>query len=280
MFVKDYQLVLRNITMEQTEETSVQNSKVKGLYRRAMGLGDTVQFVLRVIKEAFLPPFEFNEIIRQAYEVGFKSIFPVSITALGMGIVLVLQSRPALVEFGAGSYIPSMAAVSIIREIGPLITALVCAGNIGSNITAELGSMKISDQIDAMEVSGINPFKYLVVTRVISSTLIIPILVIHADAISLIGSFIGANVKGQISLRLFFGQVVEKLSFNDIAPSIIKSFIFGFIIGIVGCYKGYTSENGTAGVGKATNASVINSLMLVIITDMVVTQISNIFNLL
>ena len=245
-----------------------------------LSLADITQFTFRFFKELFLPPYEFNEIINQSFFIGFKSLLPVSITAFIMGIVIVLQSRPSLVEFGAGSYIPAMAAVSIIREVGPLTTAIICAGNIGSSICAELGSMKVTEQIDAMEVSGAKPFKFLIVTRVIGATLIIPILVVHADAISLMGSFAGANIKGDSSLQLFFTQVFEKLRFNDVFPSVIKSFLFGFAIGIMSCYKGYTSHNGTEGVGKATHSSVVTSLILVIFIDMIVVQISNIFNLL
>lgn len=243
-------------------------------------LAEISQFFFRFIKEAILPPYELNEILIQSFEIGFKSLVPVCITSFIMGIVLVLQSRPALVEFGAGSYMPAMAAISIIREVGPLITAMVCAGNIGSSISAELGSMKVTEQIDAMEVSGINPFKFLVVTRIIGTTFIIPVLVVFADAISLCGSFVGANIKGESSFPLFFSQVFERLSFNDVIPSVIKSFLFGLTIGLISCYQGFSSENGTEGVGRATNASVIASLMLVIVIDMVIVQLSTIFNML
>lgn len=242
-------------------------------------LGGSAQFLFRFIKEAFIPPFEFNEITRQSFEIGFKSLIPVGITSFIMGMVIVLQARPALVEFGAGSFMPALSAVSIVRETGPLITALICAGNIGSNISAELGSMKVTEQIDAMEVSGANPFKYLVVTRIISTTLIIPILVVHADAISFFGAFTGANIKGETSLPLFFTQVFERLTFNDIYTSFTKAILFGFTIGFISCYNGFTAENGTEGVGKSTNAAVVISLILVIYIDMVVVQIANIFNL-
>lgn len=267
-------------SLENTNHAAQNVSRSYRVRKKIIELGDFTLFFFRFWKEVFLPPYELNEVLRQSYEIGFKSLYPVSITAFVMGIVLVLQSRPALVEFGAGSYIPSMAAISIIREVGPLITALVCAGNIGSSISAELGSMKVTEQIDAMEVSGVRPFKFLVVTRVLATTFIIPILVVHADAISLLGSFFGSNIKGQSSPSLFFGQVFEKLTFDDIIPSFTKSFIFGFIIGIISCYKGFTSKNGTEGVGRATNAAVINALLLVIITDMIITQLSSIFNLL
>lgn len=237
------------------------------------------KYFWRFWKEVFVPPYEMNEITRQAYSVGFKSMPLVSVTAFIMGLVIVIQSRPALIEFGAGSYIPSMSALSIIREVGPLITALVCAGNIGSSISAELGSMKVTEQIDSMEVSGTNPFKFLAVSRIIACTIMIPVIVIYADVISLFGSYAGANIKGEISFNLFFAQVFERLSFNDVSPAFIKSFFFGFSIGLIGCYKGFTSTKGTEGAGKAANSSVVISLFLVILLDMVAVQVASIFNI-
>lgn len=237
-------------------------------------------FTYRFFKELFTPPYEISETLIQSFLIGFKSLPLISLTAFVMGLVLVLQSRPSLVEFGAGAYVPALAAASIIREIGPIVTGMVCAGNIGSSIAAELGSMKDTEQIDAMEVSGANPFKFLAVTRITAATLVIPMLVLHADLLSLFGSFLGANIKSEISIRLFFFEVFEKLTFKDILPAFIKSFFFGFAIGITACYKGFTSENGTEGVGRSANASVIISMVFVILIDMVAAQIGSIFNIL
>lgn len=237
-------------------------------------------FTFRFFRELFTRPFEAGEIMVQSFFIGIKSLPLITLTAFVMGLVLVLQSRPSLVEFGAGAYVPAMAAASIVREIGPMVTGMVCAGNIGSSTTAELGSMKVTEQIDAMEVSGTNPFKYLAVTRIVATTLVIPVLIIYADLFSLIGSFLGANIKGEISLKLFFSDVLEKLSFKDVLPSFIKSFFFGFAIGMVACYKGFTSENGTEGVGRSANASVIISMVFVILIDMIAAQVGTIFNLL
>ena len=133
----------------------------------------------------------------------------VGITGFIIGLVLTLQTRPTLMEFGAVSWMPSMVGISIVREIGPIITALVCAGRIGSGIGAELGSMRVTEQIDAMEVSGTNPFKYLVVTRVLAVTLMLPLLVIVGDAIALYGSFLVENLKGNVSFMLFFNKVFD-----------------------------------------------------------------------
>ena len=194
-----------------------------------------------------------------------------------MGLVLDLQTRPTMIEFGADAYMPSMVGISIIREIGPVITALICAGKVGSGIGAELGSMKVTEQIDAMEVSGTNPFKYLVVTRIMATTLMLPVLVIFADTVSLFGSFLVENIKGQVSIQLYFSTVFNALAFSDLIPSIVKSFFFGFAIGLIGCYKGYHSKKGTSGVGKAANSAVVVASMLLFVIDFIAVLITDIF---
>lgn len=239
------------------------------------GIAELAEFSARVFREAFRPPYEFREVLNQAYDTGIRSFVLVSITAFILGLVLVMQSRPTMVEFGAGAFLPAMSSISIVREIGPLVTALICAGKIGSGIAAELGSMKVTEQIDAMEVSGTNPFKYLVATRILATTLMIPILTVYADFISLSGAFIGSNIKDNINLNFFFNRVFEALHYTDVAPSFIKTFFFGFTIGLVGCTKGYNSKKGTEGVGKAANVSVVVSMVGVIVIDMVVTQITS-----
>src|SRR5678816_2171179 len=170
-----------------------------------------------------------------------------------MGLVLTMQLRPSLIAYGVESQLPAMVGIAIVREIGPVITALICAGKIGSGIGAELGSMKVTEQIDAMEVSGTNPFKYLVVTRVLATTLMLPILVLLSDAISLYGSYLGVNIRGVTSTSLFYYQVMDILAFGDIIPAFIKTFFFGFAVGLIGCFKGYYSSKGTEGVGRSAN---------------------------
>src|SRR5688572_6223625 len=165
--------------------------------------GGVSAFTGRFFKEGLRPRYEWQEFFRQCYIVGYKSLPLVGITAAIMGMVLTVQSRPTLEEFGAESWLPSMVAISVVREIGPVITALICAGKIGSSIGAELGSMKVTEQIDAMEVSGTNPFKYLVVTRVLAATFMLPVLILLGDAISLYGSWLGVNIHGNTSFNLF-----------------------------------------------------------------------------
>ncbi|MFT5847272.1 MlaE family ABC transporter permease [Psychroserpens sp.] len=240
-------------------------------------IGDISYFTARFFKELFKRPFEFKELLNQCYNMGNKSLLLVGITGFIIGLVLTLQTRPTLMEFGAVSWMPSMVSISIVREIGPILTALVCAGRIGSGIGAEIGSMKVTEQIDAMEVSGTNPFKYLVVTRILAITLMLPILVIMGDAIALFGSFLVENAKGNVSFTLYFSQVFDSLEFGDIIPATIKSFFFGLAIGIVGCYKGYYCEKGTAGVGRAANTAVVLTSLLLFIIDFIAVFVTDIF---
>ncbi len=240
-------------------------------------VGELSYFTGNFFKVVFKRPFEFKEFLRQCYYIGNRSLLLVGVTGFIIGLVFTLQSRPTLEQFGAASWIPSMVSVSIIREIGPIITALICAGRIGSGIGAELGSMRVTEQIDAMEVSGTNPFKYLVVTRVLATTLMLPLLVFFGDVIGIYGSYLVENLKSNVSIVLYSNQVVQILEFSDVIPSTIKSFFFGFAIGIVGCFKGYYCKKGTAGVGKAANSAVVYTSMLLFIIDFVAVFVTNIF---
>lgn len=225
----------------------------------------------------FKPPYEFKELIKQSYLIGYKSFPLVAITGFILGLVMTIQSRPTLANFGAESWLPAMVSVSIIRELGPAITSLIFAGKVGSGIGAELASMNVTEQIDAMEVSGMNPFKYIVVTRVVATSLMLPVLVIAGDAVSLFGTYLAVNLKGTVSFHLFFLQVFASLDFTDIFPALIKTIFFGFAIGLIGCYKGYNSKNGTEGVGVAANASVVLGSLSIFIIDMIAVQITSFF---
>lgn len=246
----------------------------EGLRSFLMEIGEISRFIARFFREVWSPPYEIKEILHQSYEVGYRSLPLVGLTAFIIGLVLTLQSRPTLARFGAESWLPAMVGISIIREIGPVIIALVCAGKIGSSIGAELGSMKVTEQIDAMEVSGTNPFKYIVVSRILSTTFMIPVLVIIGDAIALMGSYLAVKITGSVSLTLFFNAVFESADFSDFIPAFIKTFFFGFAIGAIGCYKGYNSKKGTEGVGESANSSVVVASLLVFVIDLVAVQIT------
>jgi len=238
-------------------------------------VGELAVFAGRFFKETFSRPIEFREFLNQCYNMGNKSLLLVGITGFILGLVFTLQSRPTLVEFGAVAWMPQMISMSIVREIGPMMIALISAGRIGSGIGAELGSMKVTEQIDAMEVSGTNPFKFLVVTRILATTMMIPILVMYGDFIALFGSALVENIKGGVSFQFYFNQVFQTITFTDLIPATIKTFFFGFAIGLVGCFKGYNSTKGTAGVGKASNAAVVYTSMLLFIIDFIAVFITD-----
>ncbi|MBK6446149.1 MAG: ABC transporter permease [Bacteroidetes bacterium] len=229
----------------------------------------------QIVRAMFTRHFEWKEFFLQCFQIGNKSLPLISITGAIMGLVLTIQSRPVLVDFGAVTMLPGMVAVSLIREMGPVITALICAGKIGSGMGAELGSMKVTEQIDAMEVSSTNPIRFLVVTRVLAATIMIPLLILYADAWGMLGSWAGANIKGDVSFVLFFSQAFSHVEFIDFIPAVIKSFFFGAVIGIIGCYKGYNAGRGTESVGVAANSAVVLGSLLVIIVDVIAVQITD-----
>ncbi|MCX2743063.1 ABC transporter permease [Mangrovivirga sp. M17] len=238
-------------------------------------VGQIVHFSGRFFKDLFTPPFEWQEILNQTFTLGYKSFPLIGVTAFIVGTVFTMQSYPTMASLGATSWIPTMISISIVREIGPLITALIFAGKVGSGIGAELGSMKVTEQIDAMKVSGTKPINYLVVTRVIATSLAVPLLVIYTDLISFMGSYFALSREKDITLSLYLNQVLNSLDFQDVIPSIFKSFVFGFAIGMVSCYQGFYADKGTKGVGKAANTSVVISSFLIFLIDLIMVQIVN-----
>ncbi|HEY0046523.1 MAG TPA: ABC transporter permease [Flavobacterium sp.] len=240
-----------------------------------INVADVFLFLGRVFRNTFSRGFEFNEFLKQCFQIGNKSLALIGVTGIIIGLVLTIQSRPVLVDFGAESMLPGMVAISIIREMGPVITALICAGKIGSSMGAELGSMRVTEQIDAMEVSSINPFKFLIIPRVLAATFMLPVLTLYADALGILGSWAGANIKGDVNFVLFVSRAFSSVGFMDLFPAIIKTFFFGMVIGLVGCYKGYNAGSGTESVGKAANSAVVMASLLVIIVDLVAVQITD-----
>lgn len=224
-----------------------------------------------------MPPYEFKEIVRQCYEVGVRSFTLITVTGFIVGWIFTKQSRPSLAQFGANSWLPSLVSIAIMRALAPLVTSLIASGKVGSSIGAELSSMRVSEQIDAMEVSGTNPFKFLVCTRVLSTTLAIPILATYVAFIALLGGYLNVAANEGTSYTTFMQQVFQPLVYLDFWASLIKSIVFGFTIGIVGCYQGYYSNKGTEGVGKAANGAVVTAMFLVFIEEIIIVQISSNF---
>lgn len=242
-----------------------------------INLANIYRFIKRALGNALLPPYETREILRQSHQIGVRTFALVTFTAFLAGIVFTRQSRPSLQEFGAESWLPSLVSIAIVRSLGPLITGLICAGRVGSSIGAELSSMKVTEQIDAMEVSGTKPFHYLVVSRVTAAALMVPILVIYADFVALLGSYVATSYFSQTSFALYWTQALSSLTLLDLISSVGKGLLYGLAIGLVSCYTGYNSGGGTVGVGKAANTAVVTSMFLIFILDLLALQIIEFF---
>jgi len=247
----------------------------KGVDQYLIGVYKAYKFTTLFFKEVFIKPLHLREVINQCFEVGIKALPLITLTGFIVGIVFTKQSRPSLEDFGATSWLPSLIGIAIVRALGPLVTALICAGKVGSSIGAEIGSMKVTEQIEAMEVSAINPFKYLVVTRVLATTITIPILALYCSGVALFGSYINVHAEETSSLVSFYQSAFSTISFLDIFTGVTKSIVYGFTIGIVGSYKGYNATQGTRGVGKAANQAVILAMFLIFIEEVILVQASN-----
>lgn len=237
-------------------------------------IGDFTLFTIEFLKTAFKPPYEIAEIKKHMDELGVKTLPIVSVTGLIIGLVLAMQSYPILVRFGGEAFLPAMVSISVVRELGPVITALIFAGRVSSGIGAELGSMRASEQIDAMEASAIEPFRFLVVTRVIATTLILPLLTMYVIFIAIFGAYIALILVQNINFVFYKDSVIAAITFDDIIPGVSKTFVFGFIVGIIGAFKGYNAQGGTEGVGKASTSSVVVSSLLILIVDTVLVKVS------
>ena len=247
----------------------------KGIDQYFTDVYKAYKFTTRFFKEVFTRPFHLREVIHQCFEIGLKSLALITVTGFIIGVVFTKQSRPSLEDFGAQSWLPSLIGIAIVKALGPLVTALICAGKVGSGIGAELGSMKVTEQIEAMEVSTINPFKYLVVTRVVATVITIPILALYCSCVAMYGSYVNVHMEEATSMISFYKNAFSTLTFLDLFSSVSKSIIFGFTIGIIGCYKGYNATQGTRGVGKAANQAVVLAMFLVFLEEIVIVQVAN-----
>lgn len=241
--------------------------------RFGIGTYDAIQFVGRLFTEGVRPPYHAWEVVRQGYEIGVKSLPLICLTGFVTGIVFTKQSRPSLAAFGATSWLPSLITIALVGALAPLITALICAGKVGSGIGAELASMKVTEQVDALEVSGINPFKYLVVTRVLATTLMVPALTVVCCLVGLIGSYLNVHGNEATSLQSFVKDGFENVLFLDIFASIAKSFCFGFTIAVIACFQGLAATSGTQGVGRAANLSVVSAMFAIFMEEILIVQV-------
>ena len=236
--------------------------------------GGLFGFVGRFFARVWRRPFEFKELLVQMDEVGTKSLTLTGVVGFSIGIVLAMQSRGTLARFGAESFLPSMLALAVIKEIGPVLTSLVLAGRLGAGMGAELGSMKVTEQIDALEVAALKPFDYLVVTRVLACVIMFPIMTMLTDILALTGGYLEATLAGGMDIRVYVATAFDSLRFVDVIVDTLKTSIFGFVVGIVTCYLGYSVRGGTREVGRAAMNAVVISSLLILISDVVIVRLS------
>lgn len=244
------------------------------LFTGLESLGQLTIFGLGAAKAAFERPFEFDETMRQLYEVGWKSLPLVLSSGFALGIVFSLHTISSLTRFGASAMIPAVLAIGICREIGPLFVALLIAGRVGAGIGAELGGMRVTEQIDALEAMAVDSFKYLVVTRVIACAIALPILAVFIDASGILGGYLADSAVGHTSWRFFMTSAFGQLGWTDYVPPTVKTVVFGAIIGVVSCFLGYTATEGAAGVGRASTRSVVYSSLLLILINIILVKLS------
>jgi phospholipid/cholesterol/gamma-HCH transport system permease protein len=247
------------------------SSIVLGFMMRA---GDLALFAAEFFKRFWRRPYEIRELVHQMDEVGTKSFLLTSVTGFAIGIVLAMQSRGTLIRFGAEAVLPNMLALSVFKEIGPVITSLVLAGRLGAGMGAEIGSMRVTEQIDALEVAALKPFHYLVITRVLACVIIFPILTMWTDTLAMIGGYLESVLSSEMDYRIFLNTAFETIRFSDLIVDTMKTSIFGFIVGIVSCYMGFNVRGGTREVGQAAMHAVVVSALLIFIADVVVVRMS------
>lgn len=235
--------------------------------------GDLGFFAARVVRAALKPPYEWREFLKQCDFIGAKSLPLVALAGAAIGVVLSLQTRDSLVRFGAKSFLPAVVIYSIIKESGPIITGLVVSGRVGAGIGAELGSMKVTEQIDAMEASAVDPHRYLAATRILACILMLPLLTVVADLAGIFMGWAFANLAEPISLSLFLETGLRGVRFSDFIPPVLKTMVFGLIIGLVSSFQGMSTRGGTAGVGRSTTSSVVLSSLFVILADVVLVRL-------
>jgi phospholipid/cholesterol/gamma-HCH transport system permease protein len=236
-------------------------------------VGDLSIFAWRAARESLSPPFEFRETVRQVFELGLRSAPLIAVSGMAVGVVLSMHTRASLERFGAESMIPAGLAIALVRETGPLTAGLLLSGRIGAGIGAELGAMKVTEQIDALEATAIDSFRYLVVTRVIACVIALPILTTLMNFAGMLGGYLAEAAATGMSLTLYFNRAFSLIDIVDYVPATIKTMVFGFIIATVSAYLGFTTESGTEGVGRASTRAVVLSSVGIIVANVVLVRL-------
>jgi len=244
-----------------------------GILRFLASVGDGSRFAFRAIREVFRPPYEIQETVRQLFELGFRSAPLIAVSGLAVGIVLSMHTRASLARFGAEALIPAGLAIALVRETGPLTAGLLLSGRIGAGIGAELGAMKVTEQIDALEAVAVDPFKYLVVTRVVACVIALPLLTTVMNFMGMLGGFAAETAITGVRFSTYFRLAFGSIQFSDLIPATVKTMVFGFIIATVSSYLGVNTDRGTEGVGRASTRSVVTSSILMIVANVLLVRI-------
>jgi phospholipid/cholesterol/gamma-HCH transport system permease protein len=239
--------------------------------------GELGLFIGRLARDALSPPYELRESVRQMDEVGSKSLPLVALAGAAIGVVLSLHTRDSLIRFGAQALQPAVIIMSITQESGPIITALVVSGRVAAGIGAELGSMKVTEQIDAIEASAVNPFKFLIATRVLACICMLPLLTLVADFSGILMGWVASTTTDPISFNLYWEEGTKTLDFRDFLPATFRTAIFGLIIGLIGCFQGIRTTGGTEGVGRSATGAVVLASLFVIVADVLLVRLILIF---
>lgn len=240
-------------------------------------VGDAALFGGRALYEALLPPYEFKETWRHVYEIGWRSLPLITLAGLAIGVVLSMHTRASLERFGAEAMIPAVLAVALVRETGPLVAGLLVAGRVGAGIGAELGAMKVTEQIDALEAVAVDSFKFLAVTRILACILAMPLLTAIIDFCGIFGGYLAETSTSGMSMQLYFHRAFSVVQFSDFVPATLKTAVFGFIIGTIASYLGFTTTQGTEGVGRTSTSSVVLSSICIILINVVLVKLIFLF---
>ena len=236
-------------------------------------LGELSLFIARALYNCVTPPFYFKLLGRQFLDIGFYSLPVVALTTIFAGMVIALQSYSGFARFGAESAVASVVLISVTRELAPVLSALMVAGRIGAAMAAEIGTMRVTEQIDALVTLSTNPFKYLVAPRLWSGVIVLPILVLIGDVIGIFGGYVVGVYKLGFNPANYINSTLQNMEAIDIISGLVKAGVFGFIVALMGCYNGYRSKGGAQGVGQATTNAVVSASILILIFNYVLTEV-------
>lgn len=234
-------------------------------------IGNVTLFLLKSVSAGFFPPYYWKQIMQQAIQIGYFSLPVVGMTALFTGMAMTLQCYAGFSEFTAENAIPSVVMIAMTRELGPVLAALMVAGRLGASMTAEIGTMKVTEQIDALTTLSVNSYKYLVFPRILTGTLLVPFLVFVDDIIGILGGYLVGVYHLNFNAANYIRNTFESMATWDVVSGLIKGAVFGFVICLMGCYQGYSSKGGAEGVGRATTNSVVTSSIMILLLDGILT---------